>query len=316
MNKNSIKFSIIIRIYNAESNLSQQIDSIISQTYSNWELILVNDGSTDSSGLICDNYAMKNKKISVIHQKNSGCACATVMGLKKASGDFCLAIDADDWVDNNLLETANYYLTKDMSDILVYGIRYIKNGVIYKTLSLVTEETNFSKEEFLKLTWSSTVHSLCLKFIRRDSLRFKAEEESFLTQNKINQNEDMLISIPYILSSKKIKVIPNCMYNYVLYDDSMSHGIDTIKKITEAFSTCSAAVRFMNLREARYSEFVVSELYREIFPFLPSVLFRKNINRKMIKELKKTEIYRYTKMKDGLKYGAKCLIAWVLFRIM
>lgn len=318
MSKEMLKFSIIVRIYNAEKYISRQIESIISQAYSNWELILVNDGSIDSSGEICDRYSKKYNNIRVIHQNNSGCTCATIKGLQIANGDYCLAIDADDWLDNNLLEIANSYLEGNNYDILEYGIRIIKNNSIFQTVSYVKKETDFTQGEFLKFTWETTLHSLCTKFIRRNILNFTQNEIEYFTKNKINQNEDMLISIPYILCSNKIKVIPDCMYNYIIYEDSISHGINHVKKIQDGFETCNMAYKLIEERGISNSsirKFIVDELQREIMPIIPSAILHKKLNHKIVSEMKKKDIYKFTKV-FITKYGIKSFFAWLIFRII
>lgn len=314
----SLKFSLIVRIYNAEKYLERQIKSVIAQTYSNWELILINDGSTDGSGKICDKYVLNDNRIKTIHQKNSGCTCATVVGIQNSSGDYCLAIDADDYLDNNLLEVANRYLSNSDYDILEYGIRYIRNGEVTSEFHLVEEEKDFTQDEFLNFTWKTTTHSLCLKFIRRCSLKFKVEEIRYFTKNKINQNEDMLLAIPYITSSKRIKVIPDCLYNYELFEDSVSHGIEQTKKIKLAFDTCNTAMTLMKSHGIclqTVKKLVTNELYREIFPLLPRVILFRLLDRETITELKSYAIYKETKL-FVVRHGALSFFAWIIFRLL
>ena len=90
--------SIIIPVYDAEEYLPRCLDSVVGQTLQNWELLLIDDGSTDHSGLICDNYAAKDERIHVIHQKNAGVSSARNVGLAAASGKYIGFVDADDWI--------------------------------------------------------------------------------------------------------------------------------------------------------------------------------------------------------------------------
>ena len=315
---NDIKFSIIVRIFNAENHLSRQIESVLSQTYRNWELILVNDGSTDCSGNICDQYASRNKKIKVIHQNNSGCTCATINGINKSTGDYCLCIDADDWLDNTLLETAVKYLSEKKYDILEYGFRFIKDNTLYKEYPIVKAEIEFYQMDFLRFTWKTTVHALWNKIISRNCFNFSDFEYKYFTENKINQNEDMLIGITLILSSNIIKIIPECLYNYVIYDESVSHGIESTKKINLAFKTCNVAI---NLMENRYIDkkdiksLVINELYREVLPVLPRIIFHSKLDKYWIFELKTYRIYKETGY-FVLGYGIKAFLAWFFFRML
>lgn len=117
------KISIIVPIYNTEKYLSICISSIINQTYTNFELILVDDGSTDHSGQIADDYAKKDKRIKVIHQKNQGQSAARNAGLKKATGDFVSFIDGDDEIKPDFLEKLLSAYNKHTS-LSVCGIHY------------------------------------------------------------------------------------------------------------------------------------------------------------------------------------------------
>ena len=95
--------SIICPIYNTELYLKECLNSILCQSYTNFELILIDDGSTDNSGIICDEYATKDKRIIVIHQTNKGLSASRNKGLEIASGEFITFIDSDDWIDPNTL---------------------------------------------------------------------------------------------------------------------------------------------------------------------------------------------------------------------
>ena len=96
--------SIIVPVYNTEKYLDQCIQSVLVQTYTNWELLLINDGSTDLSGTICDQYATKDRRIRVFHKENGGVSSARNVGLDNARGKWIMFIDADDWVEPSMLK--------------------------------------------------------------------------------------------------------------------------------------------------------------------------------------------------------------------
>lgn len=99
-----MKISVIVPVYNSERYLSQCVESILSQTYSDFELLLINDGSKDKSESICDEFSKKDKRIRVFHQKNSGVSAARNKGINQAKGEYICFVDADDWVDQNIFE--------------------------------------------------------------------------------------------------------------------------------------------------------------------------------------------------------------------
>ncbi len=121
------KISVIIPIYNVEQYLPKCIESVINQTYKNLEIILVDDGSPDKCPEICDEFAKKDNRIRVIHQKNGGLSAARNAGLEIASGDYFAFLDSDDWADDNMYDTLLQLALKHDADIVECGYKYIKN---------------------------------------------------------------------------------------------------------------------------------------------------------------------------------------------
>lgn len=124
----SKKISIIVPVYNAEKRLNICLDSLKEQTYKNFEVILINDGSTDKSGYICDIYTKKDERFKVIHSKNSGVSSARNKGLDACTGDYIIFVDSDDEVKNNMLEEMLYYLKQSEADVIITGITFVKDG--------------------------------------------------------------------------------------------------------------------------------------------------------------------------------------------
>lgn len=129
-----IKFSIIIPVYNVNNLLAECIDSILSQDYKNYEVILIDDGSTDGSGAICDSYSEEYSFIYCYHQKNQGQAIARNNGLKQCRGDYVIFIDSDDFLPNNCVLSEAEKNTKQLPDIIVidYQSYNMKDGKIKK----------------------------------------------------------------------------------------------------------------------------------------------------------------------------------------
>lgn len=134
------KISIIIPVYNAERNLRQCLDSIHTQTYIDWECILIDDGSTDKSGAICDDYSAKDKRFNVFHKKNGGVSSARNLGLDNANGKYICFIDSDDYISPTYLVDFGEDLT---SDIYVQGATFVQGETIspYTFSNDIAEET-------------------------------------------------------------------------------------------------------------------------------------------------------------------------------
>ena len=121
--RNMVSLSIIVPVYNKEKYLSSCIESILGQTHPDFELILVNDGSTDGSGLICEKYQQLDGRVQVIHQNNAGVSMARNVGLKRAAGQYIGFIDSDDTIDRDMYKTLLENLVKHGADISVCRMR-------------------------------------------------------------------------------------------------------------------------------------------------------------------------------------------------
>ena len=144
---NSVFFSVIIPVYNVASYLTECLDSVLSQSYRNFEVILVDDGSTDSGGSICDEYAQKDRRIHVIHQNNSGLSAARNVGIALAVGDYILFLDSDDyWRDHSVLSILANRLEVRRAQVLSYNFAKFNTKKEYtpyfSSPSLSLESTN------------------------------------------------------------------------------------------------------------------------------------------------------------------------------
>ena len=142
-----MQLSIIVPVYNVENTLSRCLDSILRQTFKDYELLLIDDGSTDKSGLICDEYADKDKRIRVFHKINGGASSARNVGLDNAQGKYIGFVDSDDWVVADMYEYLIARLESTKSDV-VRAKRIETNGNIYFVQGKITEKV-FEGEDIL-----------------------------------------------------------------------------------------------------------------------------------------------------------------------
>ncbi|QIK53504.1 glycosyltransferase [Dysgonomonas sp. HDW5B] len=222
--------SIIIPIYNMEQFLGRCLDSVVSQTYSSLEIILVNDGSTDSSGDICDNYAQNDNRIKVIHQVNSGVSSARNAGLDAATGDYISFVDPDDYIELNTYETLIPYLGNDI-DILRFNAK--RKGEILNWLPFKGEYSGdrFEQEVVLPMIGSEKfggmfilgvlwVHLFKRDLIEKDHIRFNKE---------LRRCEDRLFTITTMLHANKMFFVDDILYHYQVNDESLSNRYDPIR---------------------------------------------------------------------------------------
>lgn len=134
---NTKQISVVIPVYNVEKYLSKCIESVINQTYWNIEILLINDGSTDNCGLICDKYAVKDNRVRVIHKENGGLSAARNIGLGLANGHYIAFLDSDDYIDSEMYETLVDALENADADIAACGFKEV-----YQNKTIVNSHTN------------------------------------------------------------------------------------------------------------------------------------------------------------------------------
>ncbi len=218
-----IKYSILVPVYNVEEYLPKCVDSIIAQDYQSedYEVILVDDGSTDSSGRICDSYSEKHDNIAVIHQENRGLLLARCSGVKNSSGKYLVFIDSDDYVDPDYLSVIDKYVDSFDPDFMVHG--YIEELNTGSGRCPVTQEEyeKLNKLEFLdRFVRTDSLNSIWNKVVRADIFRDRVEEVyGFST----NIGEDKLQTAFLIKYSENIVFLGACPYHYILRDSSIAH---------------------------------------------------------------------------------------------
>ena len=228
MNTKAPFFSIITPIYNCERYLEECIESVVNQTYQSWELILVNDGSTDKSGEICERYS-DDSRIKVIHQENKGELHSRLRGIGAATGQFELGLDADDYLDNKCLEVLKKAIDSSGADLIFYGLRWVDGKQGECRCSLHAQKV-YSQEEVLEEVITKTNHSLCNKVIRLAAVK-KADYTEL--NGKVRFNLDYAQIIPIISNVNKAYVIDDVLYNYRIHKESISqlskveHILDT-----------------------------------------------------------------------------------------
>lgn len=287
--------SIIVPIYNVECYLQECIDSLLRQTYANIEVILVNDGSKDNCGYICDRYASNYENIKVIHKLNGGLVSAWTEGLKQATADWVTFVDGDDYIEPHYIE----YLVKEqidnLSDIVVTrmkqidskGEKYIPFVVqtgCYKGNKLIEElyPVMINAREFEK---RGVPFSRCSKLIRK-SLMIQNLQYLY---DKATYEEDFNIMAPTLMDATGISLIEteNAAYCYRRVESSMLHGYSTkmetsIRNIyPKLYDACREKNKlvFLNQIDAEYVSAFVRLYTNELRNNAGYKVVRKNIKK-------------------------------------
>lgn len=213
--------SIIVPVYNTEKYLSTCIDSIISQSFKNWELLLIDDGSSDHSPAICDQYAAADTRIRVFHKTNGGVSSARNLGINHSSGDWITFIDADDWIESDFLIKLYSIATANGSDICACDINRKNNSgdIVYPIEICCPEDNNVTAlNDYIINPWSSSCCYLIKKsIIDKHALRY---------YEGITVCEDFHFMVKLIFFSQKRKKLNEALYNYRLPEQNSCRVYD------------------------------------------------------------------------------------------
>ena len=263
-----MKVSIIVPIYKVEDYLVPCLESILAQTYEDYEVILIDDGSPDGCGKICDQYAEKYSGIHVIHKENGGLSSARNAGLDMAKGQYIYFFDSDDTIAPNLLET----LVREMDqglDMLVFNYNVMEEGKPLapdKTLTLGDFDLSSQEKRltFLRDTlvpgnigWEAWSRVFVREKIEKYGLRFADNRQIFA--------EDLYFSLCYLAHGDKLRCIPDCLYNYRVRQDSIM-GVQHVKSNLGRISKLGQAVLSYYRRFDDCS--LLTERFREIYYYL------------------------------------------------
>lgn len=222
------KVSVIIPVYNVEDYLTKCLESVINQTYSNLEIILVDDGSTDSSRKICDEFALKDNRIQVIHKENGGLSSARNAALQISTGEYICFVDSDDFIAENLISESVAKLEETNSDVCMFS-HFTTDGKSENMQYLPLEKDVYEKEDIRKIIiplfigQKSANENPLLGFVwrqvfRRDVIgeqKFKSEREYYA--------EDVVFDLEFYLKANRMCVVDKPLYYYRYVETSLSN---------------------------------------------------------------------------------------------
>lgn len=261
------KISVIIPVYKVEKYLKKCIDSVITQDYQNLEIILVDDGSPDNCGKICDEYKPKDSRIIVVHQKNMGLSGARNTGLDISTGDFIHFIDSDDWIEPNLYSDVSQYFYD--YNMIMFGYTYLdEKGNILEKFIL---ENSFKGVVLNPTAWN--------KIYRKELFK-----DTRFPLGKIH--EDQFITPIVYLEAKKIKLVKKYYYNYLNRENSIMNS-DRGEKEFHGFEAFIYVHKY--LKDNNYkAEFIEHKKIEKTYAF--NFINNKNYNYR-IKNFKKLKTY-------------------------
>lgn len=317
------EFSIIVPVYNVEQYLRQCVDSIIQQTFTDFEVILVDDGSTDSSGQICDEYERLNSSIRVIHQKNRGPAGARNTGIEASSGKWILFFDSDDWIEHDTLEVLYSNICKSNLDLYCWNMKksdkdrntieevvfYIENDVISFKNEKEKFDYFFNTLMQYKCGWEIYQRAFRRSIIVDNGLKFHPISEVFA--------EDYLFAFEYLLRVNKIGLICNMFYNYRQLENSLIHCTDKSTVLLRLYNFAVIGYRSAKTERLTYFcknyeklyfmllnyhiQYLISDFPKQKIQEFLAELNSCSLHRKWMKRIQKTYI-DFEKYMEGFKW--------------
>ena len=231
----NVSLSVIVPVFNVENYLHKCIDSIINQTFKDLEIILVNDGSTDASPKICDDYAQKDVRVKVIHQENAGVSVARNNGINNALGNYVTFVDSDDWLEPSMYETM-FAITqsKNASDIIMCDFVTIKNN-IKQEVSSNLRNGFYTKQQIINELYPTLLVTEDFGRIPIVSVCSCLFKRSIFVDNKIKFNADLKYSEDYLFMAD-VMINANSFYylkhkyfyNYLQYEESRSKKFQAV----------------------------------------------------------------------------------------
>ncbi|WP_304343526.1 glycosyltransferase [Chryseobacterium koreense] len=216
-----MKVTVIIPVYNAEKYLDECIQSVLDQNFTDFELLLINDGSSDNSAMICDRYAYQNRRVKVFHKKNGGVSSARNLGIENAKGEWITFIDSDDYISGNYFTV----LGRDANiDLILQGLIYVQDGNILNE-TLYDSEKIDSERFLLKYNVYPYYSSSCSKFFKRSIL----QKHKISFDPEISFGEDTLFNLKYLRSCSEILTANTPGYRYRVSDGGLSASVSDFK---------------------------------------------------------------------------------------
>lgn len=252
--------SVIVPVYNVKKYLPKCVDSIINQTYRNIELVLVDDGSTDGSGELCDSYASRDKRIVVLHNANSGPSATRNSGIKAAAGDYILFVDSDDYISPDLISSVVKKATESNADIVMFNAESVdENGEHIEYFNAFQNELN---SDFLNMPQVLlSLPTLWNKLYKRELF---VSNNVFIPEN-ICIGEDLTVNTQLLSLSRQTDYCNEALYYYVQHGNSLMSG--TFEDKTKALRNEDVLVACQTIRDYFLSNGSYGD-YREVLDYL------------------------------------------------
>lgn len=304
--------SIIVAIYQAEAYLHRCIESILSQTEKNFELLLIDDGSTDKSGSICDEYALIDDRIRVFHKKNEGVSATRQFGINHCRGEYTIHCDPDDWIEPEMLNAMYKKAISTDADLVMCDMM-----LEYEGYSKVCRQymSNLDSENLWNVIYNPLSAGLCNKLIRLDCY----SKYNVYFANEITYGEDLFIMLQMLRHPIRVAYIPEAFYHYDQYSNkgSLCKNFDSgsLQKSIDIFldriGECPAVnkLKLDAIRRA-HRQYIDNERYVDLYPEINKFML-KIVLRCPVREWRLVSVVLYRMGFTRLSYKYTHLMEWL-----
>ena len=258
-NQHAPLFSVIVPAYNSAEFINKCIDSVLMQTYTNFELIIVDDGSADDTLSICREYENVDDRIMVIHKENGGQTSARNQGLGASTGEYIIFLDSDDWLGDNVLALCCEEIEKSCPDVIVYSIM---NTLTKKLFDVGLDCGNYIVDGAMldRVLMDADGRSVFIKgLIGKVFKRSVIFENQLSVPKEVRMAEDAMAFVSAVLDSSSISVIENAVYYYCVREGSVSHSADA-----KAFERLPYLLSYYQKKLFHYKHDFTKQLHRYI----------------------------------------------------
>lgn len=225
-------------VYNVEKFLERSINSILSQTFTDWELILVNDGSTDNSGKICEKFAESDDRIKVFHKENGGAGSARNQGLAWSHGEYVVFPDSDDWIEPSAYENCIKLMEKDNIDLLLFGsintVYDDNGGILYEQFGK-TANIGYKTQSECRKNWINLVTTLPMDGPSNKMYRMSIIKNNGILFPNIRRMQDGVFNMRFFACINSFVSITDCFYHFTMHSSDYQK-----KKIPKSFLECAS----------------------------------------------------------------------------
>lgn len=276
--------SVVIPMYNSEKSIDRCIKSIINQSYKNIEIIVIDDGSTDNSKKICEKLAMKDSRIKVLTQTNSGVATARNNGMKEAKGKYLCFIDSDDWIESKMIEICYNKLIKEKVDVIRCNM-FTENGKDLQDVDITSISKKYNENEIKSNLIDKILNGKLSAYVWLLLIKKNNEIKNLRFSKDIIILEDTLFYIEMLLKVKSIYVLNKRLYHYCMNEEGLTLSYTNAENKIKGIIKYKKRVKKILIEEEIYNDEREKEINTVLTNFIMHYIYGLYLQKKDLKKI-------------------------------